>query len=385
MTTSLIQPTRFSVPTITPRPGELLDVATIVPSDTKWLPTTGLFESFHCVPTDSIATIPCPAVFLGAPTMTAPSTNTSGGTLAAGTYRAVITAVNARGETVASNEVSQVTTGATSRVIWNWNDVSGETSYNLYVTAVDGAVGTEKFLINLPAGTVTYNWTGTPAVGTVTPPTINTAVVSVTKTFAASGFQDGFQFAAYSGHVCKGFGTDGESLAELQRVFEANESVAVERAIMQQRMVVNGTVWAAATDLTPAGGAVSAKAGLAILEGHASWKYAGVPTIHAPRSIGSLLTQGGSVVRQGDALYSVLGAKVAAGGGYEQPNTGPAGTAPSAGEKWMFASGEVAVVRSEIEAHTTMNQATNETFSLVERMYVVAVDCYTSAVRVKVE
>lgn len=379
--TQMIQPTRFSVPAITERPGRLLDVATVVPSNTNWLPREGLFETFNCVPTNNVATIPCPVVTIAAPTQTAPSTNTSGGTLAAGTYRAYITALNARGETTISGEQSQVTTGSTSRVIWNWNAVSGATGYRIYVTS--GATGTEKFLIEVGAVT-TYNWTGTPAIGTGAYPTLNTAVVSVPKTFSGSGYQDGIMFAGYAGHVCKSVGYEEDSLDELKRVYQANESQAIERALMQQRFVVNGTVWAAATDLTPAGGAVTAVQGLALLEGHASWNYAGVPTIHAPRSVGSLLTQGGSVLRNGDALYSVLGAKVAAGAGYEQPNTGPTGSAPAAGEKWMYASGEVVIAMSDIVAQNTMNRDTNERFSLVERMYVAAVDCYTAAVRVKV-
>lgn len=378
-----VQPRRLTVPAITPRPGELLDLAE-VSEGIEWIGTTGLYETFHCLPTGSIATLPCPAVLLGAPTASAPSTATTGGTLAAGTYRAVITAVNARGETSISNEVSQVTTGATSTITWNWTNVSGETSYNIYVTAVNGATGTEKFLINRPADTTSYIWTGTPAIGTGNPPTGNTAVVNAVKTFGASSFQDAFSFAAYAGQVCKGIGYDEGSLAEVQATFEANESVAVERALMQQRFVQNGVIWAAPVDLTPAGGAVQPEVGLAILEGHASWNYAGSPTIHAPRSIGSLILARAAVERQGNVFLSKQGSKVASGGGYENPNQSPAGVAAPAGEKWMYASGEVSVYRGPVEAHNQMNRDTNEVFSLVERQYTVAVDCYTAAVRVKV-
>lgn len=381
----LIQPTRFSVPTITPRPGDLLDVANVVESGIAWLPREGLFETFNCLPTDSVAVIPCPAVFLAVPVQSASSTSTVGGTLAAGTYRFVITAVNSRGETTASNEISQVTTGATSTITINWADVSGETSYNIYATTVGGAAGTEKFLISRPAGTTSYVWTGTPAVGTVAYPTTNTAVVGQTKSFSASGFQDGISFAVYAGHVCKGIGYDEGALGEVERVFAANESNAVERALMQQRFVVNGSIWAAATDLTPAGGAVSPKAGLAILEGHASWKYAGVPTIHAPRSIGSLLGDGGRLIREGNSFTTFQGSKFASGGGYEAANQSPAGVAAPAGERWMYASGEVVIARSETVSKMEMDRSTNEMFALVERMYVAAVDCYTAAVRVKVE
>lgn len=381
--TELVNPTTIAAPPTVGRTGELLDVATVT-EGLSWLEPIALFPSYNCLSTDSIAVFPCPPNLLAAPTQTASSTNTTGGTLAAGTYRAVLTGVNARGETVVSNEISQVTTGATSRIIWNWNDLSGETSYNLWVTALNGATGTEKFLINLPAGTVTYNWTGTPAIGTATPPTLNTAVVTVSKTFEGLAWQDGFRFNAYAGLVCKGVGynsSEGES--EAVRVFDENESVALERALMVQRFVV-GSSWAAPTDLTPAGGAVQPEVGLAILEGHASWNYAGVPTIHTPRSIGSLLMTRLAIESNGSAYVSKQGSLVASGGGYENPNQGPTGAAPTAGEKWMYASGGVVVARGETIVQSQMDRSTNEIFTLVERAYVAGVDCYASAVRVKV-
>lgn len=382
MTDTLVRQNFQSALTLTGRPGELLDVAS-VSEGTQWVGTTALFESFSCLATGNIAVFPCPVNLLAAPVMTAPSTSTTGGTLAAGTYRAVLTATNARGETVVSNEVSQVTTGATSRIIFNWTNLAGETGYNLYVTAVNGAAGSEKFLINLAADVVTYNWTGTPAIGTTVPPTVNTAVVSVSKSFNASAYQDGVQFAAYAGHVCKGIGYNQDSIDEVTRVFELNESVAVERALMQQRFIA-GSWGAAPTDLTPAGGAVKPEIGLAILEGHASWNYAGVPTIHVPRSIGAIILGRTAVDVQGNVFVSKQGSKLASGGGYEQPNQGPSGAAPAAGEKWMYASGEVAVVRGPLEPKMEMNRDTNELFSLVERFYIMAVDCYTAAVRVTV-
>lgn len=83
------------------------------------------------------------------PVQIASSTSASGGTLGAGTWRAVITAFNANGETIASNEISQVTTGSTSTITWNWNAVTGATGYKLYRTALGGAPGTELLLTTL--------------------------------------------------------------------------------------------------------------------------------------------------------------------------------------------------------------------------------------------
>lgn len=79
------------------------------------------------------------ASVLGAATQTAPSTATTGGTLAAGTYYYVVVAFNAAGDAVKSNEMSQTTTGATSTVTVNWNAVAGATGYKIYRGTAPGA------------------------------------------------------------------------------------------------------------------------------------------------------------------------------------------------------------------------------------------------------
>lgn len=106
------------------------------------------------------------------------ATATTGGTLAAGTYRYYVTATNADGETTVSNEESIVTTGATSTVTVTWTAVTGATGYKIYRTAVDGASGTQLLLATVGAVT-TYedDGSGTPS-GAF--PTINTATTAGT-------------------------------------------------------------------------------------------------------------------------------------------------------------------------------------------------------------
>lgn len=126
----------------------------------------GRIVGANCYEYDSIA----------APVQAATGTATTGGTLAAGTYRYVVTAVNGVGETVASNEQSQVTTGATSTVTVTWaapSQTNGLVKYNVYRTALNGGAGTEVFLASVNAGTVTYVDTGAVALGTAVPPTTN--------------------------------------------------------------------------------------------------------------------------------------------------------------------------------------------------------------------
>lgn len=96
---------------------------------------------------------------LSPPVQSAPSTATTGGTLAAGTYRYYVTAINAVGETTVSNEVSQITTGATSTVTLNWAAIPGSTGFRVYRTAAGGASGTELFLVAVGL-VVTYIDTG---------------------------------------------------------------------------------------------------------------------------------------------------------------------------------------------------------------------------------
>jgi len=384
MTEMLVRPSSFDFPAPVRPIGTLLDVAS-VQEGIGWLEPGGLVESYNCLILDSAAVWPCPAVTLAAPVSTAPSTVTSGGTLAAGTYRAVITAVNARGETIASAEQSQVTTGAASTITWKWNAVTGATAYKVYITGVGGATGTATYAATVTAPTVQYVQTAPRTAGGAAPPTSNTATTPANKTFEAPGWQDGFRFAVYGGIKCKGPGFDmAEAETKTRAAFEAMESVGVERALMNTRFV-DGAAWDPATDLTPAGGAVSAAIGLAMLEGDAACRYAGTPIIHAPRAVASLLTGfQGSVVREGNRLETKLGSLVAAGGGYACPNSSPLGAAPAAGEAWMYASGAVSVARGELLIKSDIDRDQNDVYVLAERAYVAAVDCYTAAVRVKV-
>lgn len=110
---------------------------------------------------------------LPAPVQSALATATSGGTITAGTYRYVVTAINANGETVASNEQTITTTGSTSTVTVTWGAVAGATGYKLYKTAAGGATGTE--LLYKTVGLVTSDVDTTPGTPTGAFPTANTA------------------------------------------------------------------------------------------------------------------------------------------------------------------------------------------------------------------
>lgn len=367
----------LDAPGITPLSGTLLDVATLT-EGIEWLEPEGLYDSYNCLITDRAATWPCPEVFLAPPEDAQATTETVGGTLPADTYFFTVTALSPLGETTESNEATVTTTGATSTITVAWATVVGATGYRIYATS--GAAGSETFLVEVDGALSSdYEWTGTPAIGTGEPPTENTAVEAPAKTFSPPEWLDGIRFAVYAGVSCKPYGyTSEQGLANAQRVFEAKESIGVEKALME-------TLLQGATDLTPAAGAVTPEVGLAILEGNAATTYAGVPTIHVPRSIGSILMTRTAIEAQAGKFYSMQGSKVASGGGYEATNLSPVGAAPAAGELWLYATGEVAVARGTVVAKDALNQTTNEDRVLVERPYVAAIDCYKAAVRVTVE
>lgn len=382
MTQMMVRPVYFDSPTITPLVGTLLDVAT-VRDDVKFLEPTALFDSYACLRTDSKAAFPCPAVTISAPTLNSVTASVGGNLAASSTYRYVIVARNGRGTTAPSNEVAGTTTAPNKILTASWTAVTGATGYDVYRTAAGGAAGTEVFLTSVGAVT-SYADNGSVTPGTATPPTGNTAVTYTDKVFAGPVWQDGIRFAVYSGLTCHSPGWDpSEGEGRLRAAFEASESVGVERALMQSRFT-GAAGGSAATDLTPAGGAVDPTVGMAILEAHASCNYGGAPTIHAPRGIGLLLFRNGGAVRVGDQFFSAQGAKLASGGGYECPNNSPTNTAPAADERWMYASGEVVLARSEMTVVSELNRSTDDAVVLAERLYVAAVDCYVSAVRVKV-
>lgn len=378
--TGIVRAADFGTTEITPRRGTLLDAAHVT-DGIGFLEPQGLFESLNCITTDTNPVWPCPAADLAAPVQAAATNSTTTGTLAAGTYRSKITALNARGETIASNEISTVTTGSTSKLTYNWAAVTGATGYRVYRTAVNGATNTEVLLATVGAVT-SYVDDGSGTLGSTVPPTVNTAVVQAVKNFQPVPWQSGFRFAAYGGVICKPLGTDIADLeARLRAAFEANESIAVERALITQRMVVNGTVWAAAPDLTPTPGTpVKPQIALAILEADAAKKYAGVPTIHMGRGLGTLLAHLGALDVSGDIFYTKQGSKVASDGGYDDPSTGPTGAATTGTQQWMWASGEVSVARGDLFVHTEMDRPNNDLYVLAERPYVAAVDCYTAGV-----
>lgn len=124
---------------------------------------------------------------------------------------------------------------------------------------------------------------------------------------------------------------------------------------------------------------------LAALEGALGDCYPGRPTIHVTRETASAL--GDRLLPEGGNLVTRLGSIVAAGAGY--PGTAPAGTAPAAGETWLYGTGQVTVRRTAPQLlgdfASSLDRAVNSVVRIVERTYVASWDRCLIAVRATLE
>jgi hypothetical protein len=213
------------------------------------------------------------------------------------------------------------------------------------------------------------------------------------KQFSGGGWVPGFSFAVHGGIQCSPVGLDKADFeSELARIFELNEGKGVEQALLLNRFVANplesdslpnSPSWEDPIDLTP-GCPVTVGVALALLEGYARSIYAGVPTLHIPAAVGSLLNE--RLIWEGDKAFTRLGSKVAMGGGYDNPDM------LETGEWDLHATGEVFVEKStEINVNVGVlpsdgsgvgsgenGLADNTHVALVEKMFRVGVDCFVA-------
>lgn len=206
------------------------------------------------------------------------------------------------------------------------------------------------------------------------------------KTFdQGSTWVDAFAMAVYGGTLCNAVGlARDEQLREAERAFDLGESIPVEAGVMDTLFSPTGGVFPTPTDLTPAGGAVKPKVGIALLEGWFATRYLGAPTIHLPTVIAALVMGADGVAAEENVLKSKLGSKIVNGAGYDIANVSPAGVAAPAGEKWIYGTGEVLILKGDIAPQQVFNQSNNEVTTLFERPYIVAADGPVAAVRVQV-
>lgn len=217
------------------------------------------------------------------------------------------------------------------------------------------------------------------------------------KDFKVAGWVPGFEFGVHGGVQCSAIGLDtADQKSEVERVFSRSEAKGVEMALLLNRFVDSeaiapgapvspyDAVWEAPEDITVAG--MTLAGAMAALESYAAAIYAGRPTLHMPRGAVLLAFGQGLITESGGKFYTKTGAKVAAGGGYDDPDAVPDGTFD------IYATGEVYVERSKTLSFqnyvlpgdgsgTGSDQnglADNTVVALVERMFRVGIDCFAA-------
>jgi hypothetical protein len=123
------------------------------------------------------------AAALAAPAAPTLATATTGGTVLAGTYKVIVTYVNANGETVGSASASQVTTGSTSTItITSPTQPGGATGWYAYVTQVGGSVYTRQQAAGSPTNIATnLVLTAPPTSSGANPPVVNSTLPTTSK------------------------------------------------------------------------------------------------------------------------------------------------------------------------------------------------------------
>lgn len=319
---------------------------------------------------------PCDMTSIDLPAIPAPLNLTltevpGGGTLAIGTYKYQVTAVNANGETTAVAAASITTTAGSGAVKLEWHRSMNPTqsgsnaagaNYNVY-----GRGGTPKRIAsaisgytNVPATggaeasqTCEYTDTGAAVEGAQTPPGSNTTAGSGTYTNLA--IVENVPYLVVVEDVCSSFGWEARDFkGRALRLLDNATPTAVENefwmgTLAQAKSYPNNYLKKSATDLTPAT-APSIERGLQILQDAlAQCGFGGQGMIHCtPQTTASLI----KVRRVGPVILDIFDNIVVPGAGYPNSGaTGPTGNAketPAEGEAWMYAT-DLVMTRTEDE------------------------------------
>jgi hypothetical protein len=124
------------------------------------------------------------ATALAAPSAPAPTFITTTGTVLAGTYHAIVTYVNANGETTGSASGSVTTTGSTSVItVPSPSAESGATGWYAYLTQLGGSTYTRQQAAGSPTAVGTALVVSAPPTSTgANPPSLNTTLPTLSQT-----------------------------------------------------------------------------------------------------------------------------------------------------------------------------------------------------------
>lgn len=138
-------------------------------------------------------------------------------------------------------------------------------------------------------------------------------------------------------------------------------------------------------DLTPVGGPVDPVAAIATLEDALTDIVPNGGLIHVPYGLSAYLANFHLMIQDGDRMYTPTGNGYVLGAGY--PGSGPANVAADPGETWIFATGPVAVWRSDVfmtpdTLSQSIDRSINDITVYAERYYAVGFSCAVLAINV---
>lgn len=138
-------------------------------------------------------------------------------------------------------------------------------------------------------------------------------------------------------------------------------------------------------DLTPVAGAVNPVAAIATLEDAMADTLPNGGLIHVPYGLAAYLQTDRLLIQEGDRTYTPTGNGYVLGAGY--PGSGPLNIPADPGETWIFATGPVAVWRSDLyqvpnDLSEAVNRSINDVTVYAERYYAVGFSCAVFAINV---
>lgn len=184
---------------------------------------------------------------------------------------------------------------------------------------------------------------------------------------------EGRPFIVYEAVACGVGLTDADQRAT--RKLELHEQYWVEQQFASSVLNTADTVKLNGDTALPLAQAIG------LMEQELADRYGGVGTMHARRNVAAALTSSGvgGLKPDGDQLLSTLGNVWSFGAGYAHVD--PAGgTAPAAGQAWIYGTGPVVVRRSEVQTRSDFSTTRNIRMALAERAYVITADCLRLAV-----
>jgi hypothetical protein len=119
------------------------------------------------------------------------------------------------------------------------------------------------------------------------------------------------------------------------------------------------------------------------LEAQLAACYGGRGVIHIPRRALPTFQAWTLVHDEGGKLYTAAGNLVVPGGGY--PGTAPDGSAPAAGQSWIYATGQMFGYRSDVTSYPvpeSLDKRTNTIHSIAQRTYVLGYECCLIAAQI---